>query len=70
MGSGKCVDARAAATANGTAVQQYTCNGSAAQSWQFTATDSGYYRIGVASAPNQVWDETGVSTADGALRRR
>jgi len=67
VGSGKCVDARAAATANGTAVQQYTCNGSAAQSWQFTATDSGYYTIGVSSAPNQVWDETGVSAADGAL---
>jgi hypothetical protein len=67
VGSGKCVDARAAATGDGTAVQQYTCNGSAAQSWQFTATDAGYYRIGAASAPNQVWDETGVSTADGAL---
>ena len=67
VGSGKCVDARAAATGNGTAVQQYTCNGSAAQSWQFTATDSGYYRIGVSSAPDQVWDETGTSTADGAL---
>ncbi|MFG1806886.1 RICIN domain-containing protein [Streptomyces sp. NPDC049040] len=67
VGSGKCVDARAAATGNGTAVQQYTCNGSAAQQWQFTATDSGYYRIGAASAPSQVWDETDVSTADGAL---
>ncbi|MBM9510596.1 RICIN domain-containing protein [Streptomyces sp. KK5PA1] len=66
-GSGKCVDARAAATANGTAVQQYTCNGTTAQTWQFTATDSGYYRIGAASAPDQVWDETNVSTADGAL---
>jgi hypothetical protein len=65
-GSGKCVDARAAATGNGTAVQQYTCNGTTAQSWQFTPTDSGYYRIGVASAPDQVWDETDVSTADGA----
>jgi hypothetical protein len=65
-GSGKCVDARAAATGNGTAVQQYTCNGSSAQSWQFTATDSGYYRIGLAAAPDQVWDETDVSTADGA----
>jgi len=67
VGSGKCVDARAAASANGTAVQQYTCNGTAAQSWQFTATDSGYYRIGVSTAPDQVWDETDVSTADGAL---
>ncbi|WP_442814591.1 RICIN domain-containing protein [Streptomyces sp. NBC_01198] len=66
VGSGKCVDARAAATGNGTAVQQYTCNGSTAQQWQFTATDSGYYRIGAASAPSQVWDETNVSTADGA----
>ncbi|MFJ1585182.1 RICIN domain-containing protein [Streptomyces sp. NPDC088197] len=66
VSSGKCVDARAAATANGTAVQQYACNGSAAQQWQFTATDSGYYRIGVSTAPAQVWDVTGVSTADSA----
>ncbi|WP_435822217.1 RICIN domain-containing protein [Actinacidiphila alni] len=66
VGSGKCVDARAAATGNGTAVQQYTCNGSSAQQWQFTATDSGYYRIGVGSAPAQVWDVTNVSTADSA----
>jgi Ricin-type beta-trefoil lectin domain len=65
--SGKCVDARAAATANGTVVDQYACNGTGAQSWQFSATDSGYYRIGVASAANQVWDETDNSTADGGL---
>jgi hypothetical protein len=65
-GSGKCVDARAAATGDGTAVQQYSCNGTAAQNWQFTPTDSGYYRIGAATAPAQVWDETDVSTADGA----
>ncbi|WP_405578926.1 RICIN domain-containing protein [Streptomyces sp. NBC_01190] len=67
VGSGKCVDARAATTVNGTAVQQYTCNGTTAQSWQFTATDSGYYRIGAAAAPAQVLDVTDVSTADGAL---
>jgi hypothetical protein len=67
VNTGKCVDARAAATANGTAVQQYACNGSSAQQWQFTATDSGYYRIGVSTAPSQVWDVTGVSTADSAL---
>ncbi|WP_435800251.1 RICIN domain-containing protein [Streptomyces misionensis] len=66
-GSGKCVDASGGATGNGTAVQQYACNGTGAQTWQFTPTDSGYYRIGVASAPDQVWDETDVSTADGAL---
>lgn len=65
--SGKCVDARAAATANGTAVQQYACNGSAAQQWQFTATDSGYFQVGSQSAPAQVWDDSGVSAADGSL---
>jgi hypothetical protein len=65
-GSGKCVYARPAATANGTAVQQYACNGTSAQQWQFTATDSGYYRVGTAPAPNQVWDVTDVSTADSA----
>jgi ricin-type beta-trefoil lectin protein len=66
-GSGKCVDARSAATANGTAVQQYACNGTAAQQWTFTATSGGYYQVGVSSSPNQVWDVTNVSTADSAL---
>ncbi|MEU2432067.1 ThuA domain-containing protein [Streptomyces sp. NPDC007861] len=31
--AGKCVDVRDAATADGTAVQLYTCNGTAAQRW-------------------------------------
>ncbi|WP_269084366.1 ricin-type beta-trefoil lectin domain protein [Streptomyces sp. 150FB] len=30
---GKCVDINAASSANGTAVQLYDCNGSAAQTW-------------------------------------
>jgi hypothetical protein len=67
VNSGKCVDARSAATANGTAVQQYTCNSTAAQQWVFTATDSGYFRVGVSTASAQVWDDSGVSSADGAL---
>ncbi|MHA6759990.1 RICIN domain-containing protein [Streptacidiphilus sp. PAMC 29251] len=65
--SGKCVDARAAATANATAVQQYTCNATAAQNWVFTATSGGYFQVGSAPSPAQVWDVTGVSTADSAL---
>ncbi|MFC1426689.1 RICIN domain-containing protein [Streptacidiphilus sp. N1-12] len=64
--SGKCVDARAAATANGTAVQQYTCNATAAQNWVFTATSGGYFQVGSAPSPAQVWDVTNVSTADSA----
>jgi hypothetical protein len=65
--SSKCVDAAAAATANGTHVQQYTCNGTAAQKWLFTATDSGYYKVGTSAATGQVWDDSGSSTADGSL---
>ncbi|MGW1162471.1 RICIN domain-containing protein [Streptomyces sp. NPDC002513] len=65
-GSGKCLDARAAGTANGTVVQQYTCNNSAAQQWSFTATSDGYVRINNRNAPAQVVDVTGVSTADSA----
>ena len=65
--SGKCVNAAAAATANGTAVQQYTCNGTTAQQWVFTATSGGYYQVGSANSSAQAWDVTNVSTADSAL---
>ncbi|GIH12565.1 hypothetical protein Raf01_07370 [Rugosimonospora africana] len=64
--SGKCVDAKAAATANGTVVQQYACNGTSAQSWTFTATSGGYFQVGNGNNVAQVWDVTNVSTADSA----
>lgn len=66
-GNGTCVDARAAATANGTAIQQYACNGTAAQQFQFRTTDSGYVRITARGNPQQVVDVTDRSTADNAL---
>ncbi|WP_189309479.1 ThuA domain-containing protein [Streptomyces brasiliensis] len=65
-GNGTCADARAAATANGTAVQQYTCNNTGAQQFQFRSTDSGYVRIAARNNPQQVVDVTDRSTADGA----
>ncbi|MGW0631194.1 ThuA domain-containing protein [Streptomyces sp. NPDC002758] len=65
-GNGTCVDARAAATANGTAIQQYTCNGTVAQQFQFRSTDSGYVRIAARGNPQQVVDVTDRSTADNA----
>lgn len=65
-GNGTCVDARAAATANGTAIQQYACNGTQAQQFQFRSTDSGYRQAGIRGNPQQVIDVTGVSTADNA----
>ncbi|MFJ4535389.1 ThuA domain-containing protein [Streptomyces tibetensis] len=64
--NGACVDARAAATANGTPIQQYRCNGTTAQQFQFRPTDSGYTRIAIRGNPQQVVDVTGVSTAENA----
>ncbi|MFG2791889.1 RICIN domain-containing protein [Streptomyces sp. NPDC048419] len=64
--SGRCLDAKAAATVNGTAVQQYSCNGTNAQRWSFTATSDGYVRINNAGDTNQVVDVADVSTADSA----
>ncbi|MFG3009243.1 RICIN domain-containing protein [Streptomyces cinerochromogenes] len=64
--SGRCLDARAAATANGTAVQQYACNGTTAQQWSLTDAGDGYVRIGNRNDGNQVADVADVSTADGA----
>ncbi|NBH01699.1 coagulation factor 5/8 type domain-containing protein [Amycolatopsis sp. SID8362] len=65
--SGKCVDARAAGTANGTVVQQYTCNQTASQQWQFQSTGDGYFRVNARTNPAAAWDVTDVSTADGGL---
>jgi len=65
--SAKCVDARASGTANGTAIQQYTCNNTFAQQYQFQPTSGGYYRVNNRNNSAQVWDVSGVSTADNAL---
>lgn len=62
--SSKCVDARAAGTANGTVIQQYTCNSSSAQQYQMQATSGGFVRVN--SRSGKVWDVAGVSTSDNA----
>ncbi|MER6381189.1 RICIN domain-containing protein [Streptomyces sp. NPDC001127] len=64
--SGRCLDAKAAATANGTAVQQYACNGTTAQQWRFTDVGSGSVHIDNRNDTSQVVDVTDVSTADNA----
>ncbi|MFC0033902.1 glycosyl hydrolase family 18 protein [Micromonospora chaiyaphumensis] len=56
---GKCVDVAAAGTANGTAIQLYTCNGTAAQSW--TVAGDGTLR-----ALGKCADIASGSTANGA----
>lgn len=67
--SGKCVDAAGSATANGTVVQQFTCNASSAQLWQLTAVGGGYYEIATANNPAQAWDVTGGPSATGDLAK-
>ncbi|TDU87213.1 ricin-type beta-trefoil lectin protein [Kribbella voronezhensis] len=64
--SSKCVDARAAATANGTAVQQQACNSTTAQQWQFQPTADGYVRVNAFNNAAQALDVTNVSAADSA----
>jgi hypothetical protein len=56
--AGKCVDVAAAATANGTAVQLYACNGTNAQNWTMAADGS-------VRALGKCLDVTSAGTADG-----
>jgi hypothetical protein len=56
--AGKCVDVAGAATANGTAVQLFTCNGTAAQSWTMGAD-------GTVRALGKCLDVTAAGTVDG-----
>jgi hypothetical protein len=63
--SGKCVDARGSSTANGTVVQQYTCNNTFAQHWQFQEAGGGYRRVNNRNAVPQVWDISGGPGATG-----
>jgi glucosylceramidase len=56
--SGKCVDVAGAAPANGTAVQLFDCNGSAAQRWTVSADGS-------LQALGKCMDVTSAGTANG-----
>jgi hypothetical protein len=64
--SGKCVDARGAGTTSGTPIQQYTCNTTNAQQYQFGSVGSGYSKISNRGNSAQALDVKDVSTADNA----
>ncbi|MFY1585344.1 PQQ-dependent sugar dehydrogenase [Micromonospora sp. WMMD734] len=55
---GKCLDVRNAATADGTQIQIYTCNGTAAQTWSVTPNST-------VKALGKCLDISGGGTADG-----
>ncbi|WP_199513779.1 glycosyl hydrolase family 18 protein [Nucisporomicrobium flavum] len=58
--AGKCVDIAAASSANGTAVQLYDCNGTAAQTWTVGAD-------GTLRALGKCMDVAAAGTANGSL---
>jgi hypothetical protein len=58
--AGKCIDIAGASTANGTAVQLYDCNGTAAQTWTVGNADNSLQVLG------KCMDVTAASTANGA----
>ncbi|HEX4461944.1 MAG TPA: RICIN domain-containing protein [Polyangia bacterium] len=62
--SAKCLDAAAAGTANGTKIQQYTCNGTGAQAFLLEAVAGGVKIVNTNS--NRCIDVSGASTANDA----
>jgi cytochrome c peroxidase len=64
--SDKCMEVAGAGTANGSNVQQRSCNPTARHhQWQFTAVGNGYYKITNLNS-GKVLDVAWISTADGA----
>ncbi|MFJ3231621.1 RICIN domain-containing protein [Streptomyces sp. NPDC086787] len=62
--SGKCLDVEGGGTANGTAVQVYTCNGSSAQEWKLLGSYDGGYTL-VNTKAFKCLDVSGGNSADG-----
>jgi glucoamylase len=57
--AGKCIDDSGASTDDGTAIQVFACNGTAAQSWSWNSDD------GTLRTFNKCLDVTGGATANG-----
>ncbi|MEJ3747639.1 RICIN domain-containing protein [Actinomycetes bacterium KLBMP 9797] len=62
--SGQCLDVVSQATADGTEVSQYTCNGGANQHWQALDLGTGYHQL-IARHSNKCLTVPSSSTADG-----
>jgi RHS repeat-associated protein len=66
VNSGKCVDVQWASTADAAPLQQYTCNGTAAQQFTVQAATSGNYAL-VNVNSGKCLDVQWASTAEGAV---
>jgi hypothetical protein len=64
QGSNKCLDVNESATTNGTKIQQWSCNGTSAQSFKLEDRGGGNVRVRNVNA-NKCLDVTGGGTANG-----
>ncbi|WP_345723290.1 RICIN domain-containing protein [Herpetosiphon gulosus] len=64
--SGLCLDVAGANAADGSKVQQWTCNNTPAQQWELRLAESGYYQL-VSKATGKCLDLAAWSTADGGI---
>src|SRR6201996_9712237 len=64
VNTASCMDVAGASTADGAQVQEYTCNGTGAQSFQAVALDSTYFKL-VNSASGKCLDVAANATANG-----
>ena len=64
QGSNKCLDVNGAAKTNGTKIQQWTCNGTAAQSFAIEDRGTGVVRLKNTNS-GKCLDVNGAGTADG-----
>jgi beta-glucanase (GH16 family) len=62
--SGSCMDARSGGTADGTQIQEWSCNGTGAQSFELEDTGSGSFYI-LNTLANKCVDIAAAGTADG-----
>ncbi|WP_437836045.1 RICIN domain-containing protein [Sorangium sp. So ce1153] len=63
-GVGKCIDVASAGTADGTPIQQWTCNGTGAQSFRVESTSGGAFRL-VNTNSGKCIDVASAGVADG-----
>ena len=62
--SGQCMDVEFAGTSDGTEIQQWNCNSSAAQKFTLSKTSDGYYHV-ITKAAGKCLDVSGGSLVDG-----
>jgi ricin-type beta-trefoil lectin protein len=66
--SGKCVQVNGASTADNSSIDQWTCEPSSLHfQWQFTPTDSGWFRVSARHVPTKGWNVAGGGSADGTF---